>query len=133
MGALFIPMLFVLIYLIIRDPGLLFKRINIREKEKTQKKIILLTSVIFLSALIISGLDFIFHWSAVPLWLVFISAIIVFIGYILYFIVMSRNSYVSRVAAMVCCILTPAETVGSFRQREQGMKINTSTRSANSR
>jgi hypothetical protein len=59
MGVLFIPMLFVVIYLIIRDPELLFKRMNTNEKEKTQKKVVLLTSIIFLSVFIISGLDYI--------------------------------------------------------------------------
>jgi len=96
-GVLFIPMLFVIVYLIIRDPELLFKRMNTNEKEKTQKKVVLFTSIIILSALIISGLDYRFQWSAVPLPVVLISAIILLTGYILFFIVMRQNSYASRV------------------------------------
>jgi protein-S-isoprenylcysteine O-methyltransferase Ste14 len=97
MGVLFIPMLFVIVYLIFRDHDLLFKRMNINEKEKTQKKVVLLTSIIFLSAFIISGLDHRFQWSTVPLLIVILSAIIVLIGYILFFTVMRQNSYASRV------------------------------------
>jgi protein-S-isoprenylcysteine O-methyltransferase Ste14 len=97
MGVLFIPMLFVIFYLIIRDPELLFKRMNTKEKENTQKKVVLLTSIIFLSAFIISGLDFRFQWSKVPLLVVILSSIFVLSGYILFFIVMRQNSYASRV------------------------------------
>ncbi len=97
MGVLFIPMLFVIVYLVIRDPELLFKRMNTNEKENTQKKVVLLTSIIFLSAFIISGLDYRFQWSKVPLLAVVLSAIIVLTGYILFFIVMRQNSYASRV------------------------------------
>jgi protein-S-isoprenylcysteine O-methyltransferase Ste14 len=97
MGVLFIPMLSVIVYLIIRDPELLFKRMNTNEKENTQKKVVLFTSLIFLSSLIISGLDFRFQWSKVPLVVVISSAIIVLTGYILFFMVMRQNSYASRV------------------------------------
>jgi len=95
--VLFIPMLFVMIYLVIRDPELLIKRLNAREKEKTQRKVILFTSLIFLTGFIIAGLDFRLHWSKVPVTLVLISSIMELTGYILFFIVMRQNSYASRV------------------------------------
>ena len=97
MGVLFIPMLFVIIYLILRDPELLYKRMNTNEREKTQKKVVLLTSVVFLSAFIIAGFDYRFEWSAVPILLEILSALIVLIGYILFYMVMRQNSYASRV------------------------------------
>jgi protein-S-isoprenylcysteine O-methyltransferase Ste14 len=96
-GVLFIPMLFVIFYLIIRDPELLYKRLKTNESEKTQKKVVLLTSVVFLSAFIIAGLDYRFEWSAVPVPLEILSALIVLIGYILFYMVMRQNSYASRV------------------------------------
>lgn len=97
MGVLFIPMLYVIIYLLIYDPELLNKRMNTNEREKTQKKVVLFTSVLFLSAFIIAGLDFRFGWSAVPILLVILSAFIVLFGYILFYVVMRQNSYASRV------------------------------------
>lgn len=97
MGVLFIPMLFAIIYLIFRDPELLNKRMNTNEREKTQKKVVLLTSVIILSAFVIAGFDHRFEWSAVPVSLEIISSGIVLSGYLLFFKVMRQNSYASRV------------------------------------
>jgi protein-S-isoprenylcysteine O-methyltransferase Ste14 len=96
-GVLFIPMIFVVFYLVKNDPELLHKRLNTREKEKTQKTVVLITSVVILSGLILSGLDFRFHWSEVPLFFEMLSAIVVLAGYILFFIVVRQNSYASRV------------------------------------
>jgi protein-S-isoprenylcysteine O-methyltransferase Ste14 len=70
---------------------------NTKEKEKTQKKVVLLTSIIILSSFIISGLDYRFQWSRIPFPLVILSALIVLTGYILFFMVMQQNSYASRV------------------------------------
>jgi protein-S-isoprenylcysteine O-methyltransferase Ste14 len=97
MGVLFTPMLFVITYLIIRDPELLYKRMNTNEKEKTQKNVVLLTSIVFLSAFIIAGLDYRFKWSSVPFLLAILSSLLVLIGYILFFMVMRQNTYASRV------------------------------------
>jgi protein-S-isoprenylcysteine O-methyltransferase Ste14 len=96
-GVLFIPMIIVVIYLLIRNPELLSKRMNTNEREKTQKKVVLLTSVVFLSSFVISGLDYRYRWSAVPLFLEILSAFIILIGYLLFFMVMRQNTYASRV------------------------------------
>jgi protein-S-isoprenylcysteine O-methyltransferase Ste14 len=96
-GVLFIPMLFVIFYLVIKDPELLYKRLNTKEKEKTQKIVVLITSLIILSGLILSGLDFRFQWSGVPLFLEISAAFIVLSGYIMFFVVIRQNSYASRV------------------------------------
>jgi len=97
MGVLFVPMLFVIGYLIVRDPELLYKRLNTSEKEKTQKNVVLLTAIAILSGFIISGLDYRFQWSKVPFPVVVFSAFMVFAGYMLFFIVIRYNSYASRV------------------------------------
>jgi protein-S-isoprenylcysteine O-methyltransferase Ste14 len=96
-GILFIPILFVGIYLIIRDPELLDKRLNSQEKENKQKKMVLFTTITFLAGFILSGLDYRFGWSSVPLFLVVLSAIMVLIGYIMFFMVIRQNRYASRV------------------------------------
>lgn len=97
MGVLFVPMLFVIGYLIIRDPELLYKRTKTDEKEKTQRKVVLITSFSFLSSFIIAGLDYRFGWSKVPIFFEILSALIVLTGYVLFYIVMRQNSYASRV------------------------------------
>lgn len=96
-GILFIPILFVLIYLSIHDPELLEKRLENRERESPQKKVILLSSVTFFTGFILAGLDYRFHWSTVPLPLVLLSAVIMLVGYIMFFMVIQENRYASRV------------------------------------
>jgi protein-S-isoprenylcysteine O-methyltransferase Ste14 len=97
MGELLIPMIGILAYFMARDPSLLQKRLIVREKEKTQKKFVQVNLLVFLSVFIICGLDYRFHWSEVPLWLVILSALFVLSGYLLFFAVMRQNTYASRV------------------------------------
>lgn len=97
LSALFIPMLFVLIYLIIKDPELLKKRIKTKEKEKTQKIYLVLSMITIIVTFIVPGLDFKYHWSQLPDWLVVVATVIMILGYYMFFMVMKQNSYASRV------------------------------------
>ncbi len=96
-GALFLPELFALIYLAIKDPELLQKRLKIKEKEKAQRIFNILYIIIFIITLIITGLDFKYHWSIVPVWLVIVATGIMISGFFMAFIVLKQNSYASRV------------------------------------
>lgn len=96
-AGLLIPMTFTLIYLLIKDPELLEKRIKIKEKENAQKKYIKLSILLFVIAYIIPGLDFRFKWSSVPMWLVMVSLLTMICGYIGFIIVMLQNRYASRI------------------------------------
>jgi protein-S-isoprenylcysteine O-methyltransferase Ste14 len=96
MCILFIPMAFVMIYLLTNDPELLEKRIQAKEKEQEQKTVLKLGSIFLLAGFLIPGFDYRFQWSALPLWIVVISSVVFLIGYIMFFIVMKQNSYASR-------------------------------------
>jgi protein-S-isoprenylcysteine O-methyltransferase Ste14 len=96
-GVLFIPMFFVVLYFLKKDPDLLERRMKIREKEEKQKTIQILGSIIFFIGFIISGLDYRYHWSNVPVFLVIAANAIVLSGYILVFFVLRENSYASRI------------------------------------
>jgi protein-S-isoprenylcysteine O-methyltransferase Ste14 len=96
-GALFIPMFFALIWLVLKDPDLLVKRLKTKEKEHTQKAYLVLSIVVCLLTFILPGLDFRFNWSHVPLLVVVISTVIMMSGYLMFFIVMKQNTYASRV------------------------------------
>ena len=96
-AGLLVPMIFALIYLIIKDPELLEKRINLKEKEKEQKKYVKLSVLLYIVAYVIPGLDFRFGWSDVPLWLVLVSLVMMLCGYAMFIIVMLQNRYASRV------------------------------------
>jgi len=95
-GILFIPFIFVALYFLKHDPGLLERRMRFKEKEAEQKIIIKITSVIFSLGFLIPGLDYRYDWSSVPTWLVIFSDIIIFLGYMVIFLVFKENSYTSR-------------------------------------
>ena len=95
-GVLFIPMFFVMIYLAIKKPGLLEKRIKAKEKENVQKTVVGLTALIFIAALIIAGFDFKYNWSKLPNIVTYISTGVLLISYALYVEVLRENEYLSR-------------------------------------
>jgi len=96
-GILFIPMIFVLIYLLKNNPELLERRMKMKEKEKPQKLIIKLSMLVFITAFIIPGLDYRLNWSDAPLTVIIIADVIIFLGYLLFFFVLKENSYASRI------------------------------------
>jgi len=97
MGILFIPMIFVLIYLLKNDPELLERRMKIKEKEEPQKVFIKLSLLVFFIAFIIPGFDYSFEWSKVLFIVIIIADLFIFIGYLLFFLVLKENTYASRI------------------------------------
>jgi protein-S-isoprenylcysteine O-methyltransferase Ste14 len=83
-------------YLAIEDPALFEKRTTARREERAQTILKLLLTWTFLGALIISGLDFRYSWSKVPLFVVVFFTFVLIFGNILLFIVMKQNTYGSR-------------------------------------
>ena len=96
MGLLFVPMLALGVYLLYKAPELLRKRLNSREVEKTQKRVVGLSSLVFLLGFVLAGLDFRFGWSHVPVWLVAVASVSFLVGYGMYAEVMRENAYLSR-------------------------------------
>ncbi len=96
-AGLIVPMTFTLIYLMVKDPELLEKRIQLKEKDNTQKKYINLSILLYIITYIIPGLDYRFHWSIVPSWLVIISFVVMILGYVMFITVMLQNRYASRI------------------------------------
>ena len=96
MGLLFIPMFIAGIIMIIKSPNLLEKRLNAKEKEKEQKKVILYSGLMFLSGFIIAGLNYRYNWIMIPNIVVTISSIIFILAYIIYAEVLRENEYLSR-------------------------------------
>ena len=96
MGVLFVPIFIMGIVLLIASPELLKKRLNSKEKQITQKGVVAFSGLIFLAAFIVSGLDFRFRWSVMPV-AAQITAVVLFIAsYGLYAEVMRENAYLSR-------------------------------------
>ena len=97
LAIILIPMLFVLFYFMKNNPKLLERRMKMQEKESNQNLIVKFSTVFFLIAFILPGLDYRFGWSHVPLAIVVIAEIVVFLGYSVVFLVFKENSYASRV------------------------------------
>ena len=96
MGLLFIPMFIAGIILMIKNPELLKKRLNAKEKENEQKWVLLFSGLMFLSSFIIAGLNYRYKWIEIPNIVVIISSILFIIAYILYAEVLRENTYLSR-------------------------------------
>jgi len=97
LAVIFIPFIAVLAYLIRRDPELLVRRMQLKEKEPVEKPIITVASIFFLIGMIFPGLDFRFGWSHIPVVAVLASDVIVFAGYCIFFLTLRENSYASRI------------------------------------
>jgi len=93
---LFLPMFAAAFLLFFKAPSLLEKRLRTKEKEKTQRRVVVSSSFMFLAAFSIAGFDFRFGWSQVPLWIVSLSSVLFLIGYFLYALVLRKNAYLSR-------------------------------------
>lgn len=96
MGLLFVPMVALGVILLIKAPGLLKKRLDLKEKQKGQKGVIALAGLIFPLGFVLSALDFRFGWSYVPTWACVTASVLFLIGYALYAEVMRENEYLSR-------------------------------------
>lgn len=95
-GLLFVPMLILGIFLFIKAPQLLEKRLSAKEKENTQKGVVIFSFLIFVAGFVTASLDYRFGWSKVPFAVTIISGIVLLLSYGLYARVMKENAYLSR-------------------------------------
>lgn len=95
-ALLFIPMLILGVVLLIKSPDLLKKRLGAKEEENTQKGVVAASALLFIGGFIVSGLDWRFGWSHVPMWVVIAASVILLVSYALYAEVMRENVYLSR-------------------------------------
>ena len=96
-GILVVPMTFVVLYFLKKDPKLLERRTRAKEKEKQQILISILSALVFLAGFIIPGLDHRFTWSTVPIYITISADIIILLGYLIIFFVFKQNSYAANI------------------------------------
>jgi len=97
LALLFIPMSFLLVYLLKHDPELLIRRMQMKEKEIYQRRIIIISWVFFAAAYIVPGFDVRYGWSHIPLWVIIIADMFVLAGYLMVAVVFLYNKYASRI------------------------------------
>lgn len=95
-GLLLVPVFIMGVVLFVKAPELLKKRLNNKEKEKTQKGVVALSGLMFPVGFVVSSLDFRFSWSSVPAWLVITASVLFLIGYGMFAEVTRENAYLSR-------------------------------------
>lgn len=96
MGILFIPMFGAGIVMMFKNPELLKKRLNAKEKQEEQNIVIKLSGVMFMLGFVVAGLGVRFEWYILPNAVVFSSAGVFLLAYLLYAEVLRENTYLSR-------------------------------------
>lgn len=96
MGVLFIPMLIVGIVMMAKNPDLLRKRLDAKEKQKEQSLIVKLSGLMFLAGFVIAGLGHRFGWYTLPETVSLIASAVFLLSYVLYAEVLRENTYLSR-------------------------------------
>lgn len=95
-GVLFIPMLFSGAFLLIKNPELLKRRLNMKEGEKEQRGIITVSAGMFIIGFVVSGIVFRYDFYILPMWMSVVASVLFIILYLLYVEVMRENMYLSR-------------------------------------
>lgn len=95
-GLLFIPMLIVGLVLAVKNPSLLEKRLNAKEKESEQKAVLAVSGLMFISGFVLAGLNYRFQWWMLPRWAVILASVVFLLSYAMYAEVLRENTYLSR-------------------------------------
>lgn len=96
MAALFIPMFAAGIVMLYVKPDLLKRRLNAKEKRKTQDLVIKLSGLMFIAGFVVSGLNFRFGWHTLPMGISIVGMVLFLTAYVLYAEVLRENVYLSR-------------------------------------
>lgn len=96
MGVLFGPMFLAGLFLMAKDPDQLRRRLDAREKEMTQRNVLLLSGLMFVAAFVLAGLSFRFGWLRFPPWVSAVGTVLFLLGYVLYAFVLKQNAYLAR-------------------------------------
>lgn len=95
-GILFVPMLMAGLVMMGRNPDLLRKRLDVKEKESEQKTVVALSGLLFTASFAVAGLNWRFQWWVLPNWAVWVAAGLFLLSYLLYAEVLRENTYLSR-------------------------------------
>jgi protein-S-isoprenylcysteine O-methyltransferase Ste14 len=96
MGVLFVPMFIAGIFMLVKNPELLRKRLNAKEKESEQKTVVALSGLLFIISFVTAGLNWRLDWWILPDWAVWTASALFILSYILYAEVLRENVYLSR-------------------------------------
>ena len=96
MGILFVPMFFAGIIMMFKNPDLLRKRLNAKEKEAEQGLVIKLSGLMFILGFVAAGLNFRFQWIVLPNWVSWAATVVFLLSYLIVAEVLRENTFLSR-------------------------------------
>ena len=96
MGILFAPMFIAGLVMMAKNPELLKKRLNAKEKLDEQQLVVKLSGLMFIVGFVLAGLDFRFNWYRMPFIVSIVGAVLFLISYVFYAEVLRENTYLSR-------------------------------------
>ena len=95
-GILFVPMFIAGLILMKKNPELLRKRLNAKEKQSEQKAVLAFSGLMFIAAFVLAGLNYRYQWIVLPCWVSWAAAVLFLIAYALYAEVLRENIWLSR-------------------------------------
>ena len=96
MGVLFLPMFLAGIVMMWKNPDLLRRRLDAKEKQKEQGIVIKLSGLMFVAGFVLAGLDFRFGWWQLSPIYTYVAATIFLLSYVMWAVVLKQNAYLSR-------------------------------------
>lgn len=96
MGILFVPVFLAGVVMMLKNPELLKKRLDAKEKQEDQSLVVKLSGLMFLAGFIVAGLGVRFGWYMLPKGVVIAFAVAFLVAYVLYAEVLRENTYLSR-------------------------------------
>ena len=96
LGILFLPMFGAGLVMMVKNPSLLRKRLEGKEKQREQGILVKLSGLMFLTGFLIAGLGVRFQWYMLPNTVAIPAAVLFLFSYMLYAEVLRENTYLSR-------------------------------------
>jgi len=92
----FVPGLLAFTYFYKHDPRVLERRMQVKEKARTQKRIMAFTCIVWLIAIVLPGFDHRYGWSRPPLWMTVVAQAVMLGGYLMTLWVTKVNLFAPR-------------------------------------
>lgn len=96
-GTMLLMFLVIGTYFLRTDPDFLLHRLQFREREPAQKRVVRSYSLIFIAALLLPAFDARFGWSSVPAWVCVLALAVFLAAYAFVLWVFKINRYASRI------------------------------------
>jgi len=96
MTILFVPMFLAGLVMMAKNPSLLRERLQAKETQTKQSRMVKLSGLMFILGFVAAGLDFRFGWTVLPRWVSCAATATFLLAYLLYAEVLRENTFLSR-------------------------------------